>query len=707
MTTNVCPFNVSCEGPSNWESNSDITGSGVLIGFVGTAYIVFFLILVHYFVAYNPEDPPPRRNIPTARLVRSTAQRALVGTGNATNTSFGSTYWVPNPIDVRFLEWIRLTTKYLLETCRITLPSVGKSRSKRVQLGFNKAILKLCDVQLITGTSILAGGFICLDNALLANHWQVIVYLAWFSCVTHLSGLTVLRRYLQNESWARYIRLALMLVLLLVLVVAVTPTAFFNWATGEKKESEEGLDSWTPAICFFHLKCALHLYHDMRAQTGVPPFTQTPAFVEMLMSQSFIVVGFVVRTFKLSTRLSEALHRTVFVPLNRLFRQYLQQLEVSLNGQSYVASEAAAESARHGLVMRPVLAAVLLFRTQVDLFNSMLGEIFWVWVILLWGTSKLTIAILNERWDANEKGDDSQTTQWQFGQVLPVLLLAAPLTTFFGPLVSKTDPIDCRVHDTHEPTASHHNLSPAHNTNDSSEESLNSIAMPSSSTIETSPERQQPTAGIIDDEGSTERVDDQPRMSLAYVVSEGQIYEVQWMLPYFFSSLLVVGIHFVFLFRYATEIYLCLYLYIHGLSYRDPVWLYPYWSPMDYMFNEGGVFYLTVLSYFFTGHATILVGLTVSDWTRRPTGTLCYCFRFGLFWLLSTLLHGLYASFTYQFTYRDDSDFVSRIQLVIFVTVGFYGLYVMACLFVRYRSRRKGRAGVDSRSGMEACETML
>ncbi|KAI3544859.1 hypothetical protein CSPX01_05378 [Colletotrichum filicis] len=257
MTTNVCPFNVSCEGPSNWESNSDITGSGVLIGFVGTAYIVFFLILVHYFVAYDPEDPPPRRDIPAARLVRSTVQRALAGTGNATNTSFDSTYWVPNPIDVRFLEWIRLTTKYLLETCRITLPSV-----------------------------------------------------------------------------------------------AVTPTAFFNWAAGEKKPSEEGLDSWTPAICFFHLKCALHLYHEMRAQTGVPPFTQTPAFVEMLMSQSFIVVGFV---------------------------------------------------------------------------------IFWLWVILLWGTSKLTIAILNERWDANEKGDDSQTTQWQFGQVLPVLLLAAPLTTFFGP----------------------------------------------------------------------------------------------------------------------------------------------------------------------------------------------------------------------------------------------------------------------------------
>ncbi|OHE96639.1 hypothetical protein CORC01_08096 [Colletotrichum orchidophilum] len=404
MAIDGCPFNVSCEGPNEWKSNSDIAGTGVglipredsfsyafgevcpqsltslhrfkvLIGFMGTAYIVFALILVHYFVAYDPEAPPPRQNLSIERQVRSTVRRVLTGAGTVANAPVDPIYWTPNPIDVKLLAWLRLQTRNVLKKCRITLPTVGTARSERIQMGFNKSILSMCDVQIITGISILASGFICLDKTLLAIHWEMIVYLAWFSCVTHLSGLTVLRRYLQKESWARYIRLSLMLVLLLMLIVAMAPTAFFNWDEGEKKYYASAADTYTPAICFFHLKCAKGLYQKLETET---PFSQTPAFVEMLISQTFIIVGFLARSFKLSTRLSEGMHRNLLVPLGNFMRRRLQRLEVLLYPTGIATSRTTASqdfnSLRYGLIIRPVLAAIILVRTQADLFNSMLGE---------------------------------------------------------------------------------------------------------------------------------------------------------------------------------------------------------------------------------------------------------------------------------------------------------------------------------------------
>ncbi|KAK1731489.1 uncharacterized protein BDZ83DRAFT_161095 [Colletotrichum acutatum] len=135
---------------------------------------------------------------------------------------------------------------------------------------------------MLTGLGIVASGFISLGKTLLSIHWKMTVYLALFSCVTHLLSLTVLRRYFQKRSWARYSRLAFMLVLLLMLIVAMVPTAFFNWERGVKlKGSNSAADLNDPAICFFSISCGIGLY---QAQYPVIPFTQTSAFVEMLIS---------------------------------------------------------------------------------------------------------------------------------------------------------------------------------------------------------------------------------------------------------------------------------------------------------------------------------------------------------------------------------------------------------------------------------------
>jgi hypothetical protein len=82
----------------------------------------------------------------------------------------------------------------------------------------------MSDAQIVTGLSILIGGFSQINCGLSIFHWHMVVRLAWFSSVTHLTTLTFLRRYIQDNGAIRILRLVLMLVLMLMLAVALIPT---------------------------------------------------------------------------------------------------------------------------------------------------------------------------------------------------------------------------------------------------------------------------------------------------------------------------------------------------------------------------------------------------------------------------------------------------------------------------------------------------
>ena len=86
----------------------------------------------------------------------------------------------------------------------------------------------MSDLQIITGLSILISGFALLRCGLQTYHWQILVYLAWFSSLTHLSCLTLLRNYLYNHPTERLWRLLGMGLIVVMLVGAILPTASFN-----------------------------------------------------------------------------------------------------------------------------------------------------------------------------------------------------------------------------------------------------------------------------------------------------------------------------------------------------------------------------------------------------------------------------------------------------------------------------------------------
>ncbi|KAH9226812.1 hypothetical protein K456DRAFT_1932739 [Colletotrichum gloeosporioides 23] len=70
------------------EPYADISGTGVLIGFIGTAYLVLLLVTVSYFLAFDPNENPFKNRI--------TAHE------DAENP-----HWKPNPIDKILIAWLR------------------------------------------------------------------------------------------------------------------------------------------------------------------------------------------------------------------------------------------------------------------------------------------------------------------------------------------------------------------------------------------------------------------------------------------------------------------------------------------------------------------------------------------------------------------------------------------------------------------------
>jgi hypothetical protein len=125
----------------------------------------------------------------------------------------------------------------------------------------------MCDIQIISGLAIASSGFYALFQGLSSYHWQIIVYLTWFSTVTHLAGLTVLRSYFTQPSTTasassghrkvhRAIRAFFMFALLCLLIAEMVPTQYFSWMYAPDRLYEEQENSPQPrdfAWCYYQV----------------------------------------------------------------------------------------------------------------------------------------------------------------------------------------------------------------------------------------------------------------------------------------------------------------------------------------------------------------------------------------------------------------------------------------------------------------------
>lgn len=150
----------------------------------------------------------------------------------------------------------------------------------------NQCALILCDTQSVTGIGLLVTGYVTLRFDISAYHWYILVWVAWFSNLTHISGLIFLGEYLRKHPHQRAYRVFFRAVLWLLLLVAQVPTGYFNWVPDDAEEpSAANLTS--PARCFFDLRTANARFDAVSEDSSL---AATDAFQNMVFS--VLVVGF-------------------------------------------------------------------------------------------------------------------------------------------------------------------------------------------------------------------------------------------------------------------------------------------------------------------------------------------------------------------------------------------------------------------------------
>ncbi|KAF2662386.1 hypothetical protein K491DRAFT_709756 [Lophiostoma macrostomum CBS 122681] len=347
--------------------NPELSGIGVILGFSITAYLTLALLVLHYVTVHEYHRTNGR----------------------------GKEY--SNPIDRGVITFIRQRV-------------FAWSPTRRFVYAMEKAVLILSDAQLVTGLAILISGYSQLDCGISAYHWQIMVYLAWFSSFSFLSAMTFLEGYFMTNNPLRILRVFFMVVLASFLIVALLPTGSDNWLN----MSGNGFYPSLPAQCYFK---------QIEKPTYNPyggPKTWSMAISVLVVAFSYIHNG--IRLFDPTAEFSR-----------RWFRSfpgwYVKQILRMLEDR---ATAPGLRAATWSVPYLLVFAAFASARALYDIAESMLLEIIWLTFAMAWGTIKLWDTRSSAVFDpvGNDVGANEAVLEedfWSFGQTLPLVLLLLPI----------------------------------------------------------------------------------------------------------------------------------------------------------------------------------------------------------------------------------------------------------------------------------------
>ena len=353
----ACPNfnNVDWEAPSV-QPNPDISGLGVVIGFITSAYMTVALVIVYYVM-------------------------------DCVSKTYNT-----NAVDRAFLGVLR------------KIP--GLQPSKSWEPAIRNAVLLLSDQQLVTGISLLASGYSQLTCNLSSYHWQILVYLGWFSTLTHLTTLTILREYFQENPGIRTWRVFLMLLTFVLLVIALLPTGDSKWLFWPPLTPSPYTDG-VPVLCFFKM---LGVGGRENQFTNDPDQTSS-----MVISIVVLCFGYMTRLIKISAWATNFTNQWFRERPGNLLKRKLAETESRslLPGASI-----------YWKLKRVVLGTIYLaLRASFDLYSSLLWEILWLIFAMVWGS----IHLFHARKGVTRRNGEIQQSIWSFGQCVSVILLAQPL----------------------------------------------------------------------------------------------------------------------------------------------------------------------------------------------------------------------------------------------------------------------------------------
>lgn len=193
-------------------------------------------------------------------------------------------------------------------------------------------------------------------------HWKLIIYLAWFSNITHQAALILLQDYLRLHPRERMWRFCLMTVLVIMLLIALTPMAFHS-------DHGCGIDfTILPVHCLHPPGRALDLFNSIghyNAYFSRCSFSGSEGLISVITSAVVLVFSYARRSIGLFAFSSSLLHQNLRGFLSRTYRDLVAKLVRWQLPRRLLGVQLGSL-----LVVRPVLALYHLGRFVADLFSS-------------------------------------------------------------------------------------------------------------------------------------------------------------------------------------------------------------------------------------------------------------------------------------------------------------------------------------------------
>jgi hypothetical protein len=258
----------------------------------------------------------------------------------------------------------------------------------------SKAVRSMSDLQIITGLAILSAGYASLECGISTYHWQILVYTAWFSSVTHLTAMSFLRNYLYNHQSERIWRVSIISIFILMLLLAILLSGRFE------PSSTTGAGF---AICY--------ILHDHKHNDDKIAVSS--------ISATILVLSLLTRIVKLHRRIAEFLSGRVRKRLSARYQRMVSRWVAWANDDTITGN------LRRTLVVNPMVALHLAIRSALDFYSSMFFEVLWLLVSAIWGS--ILLYFERRTHESYNMGED----QWSFGQIVPVMMLVAPFVAIF------------------------------------------------------------------------------------------------------------------------------------------------------------------------------------------------------------------------------------------------------------------------------------
>ncbi|KAI9653364.1 MAG: hypothetical protein M1831_006069 [Alyxoria varia] len=287
----------------------------------------------------------------------------------------------------------------------------GRStRSQIWQDAVHRGILVVSDQQIVTGIAIMVAGF-AQWKTITVYHWEIVLYLAWMSSNTHLTTLTVLRPYLQKRNTLKTWRVTGMAILLILLLVGLSLTVsdFWNQASSEGYfvVTATRKSDWNSAGVMARCYWQDDFIHGINIDA---PF-----------SYAIIIFAYIWKVWSLWD--SQFTTR-------RWYRDWLFDSlgKRIVNQARKIDPDQFDHCMRNPRVLgyRILMALYLGFFAIYDFCESFLASLWAILLLYLWGA--LVLFAARNSVPPAVRDDENY---WNFGQVLPMMLLMLPMVAVF------------------------------------------------------------------------------------------------------------------------------------------------------------------------------------------------------------------------------------------------------------------------------------